>query len=218
MNSVSGNQREGQTNVVSAVIITGLLAGAILTVYSWGMPMLQKQKDINQVDDALENVKSIAKNIETVATKEGSRYSTIQVDGFLEINASSNSIIYTTKSSKAYVATDKWVTLRENDMRGIPGIKPDEYGIKGRDKPGVIIAKAKKAGNNYITVFKLFFRELIDTNSRRGYQIDLKADGPDSVSSGSHKVKVAYRDSNPVPGGSKVGSMLEEKIVEVTIE
>ena len=218
MDSILSNRRKAQTNVVSAVIITGLLAAAILTVYTWGVPMLQKQEDISNIDVALEDMKAIAENVEVVANKGGSRYSRMEIDGLLEVNPANNSFVYNTKSSKAYVATEKWVNLRENDMRGIPGIMPDDYGIKGSDNAGVIIGKAEESGNRYMTIFKLFFRELVDINSKRGYQINLTMEGPKTAQSGKRKVKVELADTKTIPGGSSVDGVLEEKIVEVTIE
>lgn len=211
MNSLSKDSKKAQTNVVSAVIITGIIAVGILAAYTWGMPMLQKRRDMSKIDRAVSDLKGLASDIETIASQGGGRGISITVDGKLEVNPKNETIKYTTVSSAAYISTGEWITLRENDMLGVPGISPKGYGIMELDKPGVLIAKSKEYGSDFKVIFKLAFRELLDQDSQESYQIDLVDNGNLNVQSGSHTVRIES-------GGKKVEDQVTKKKILIKIE
>lgn len=204
---------KGQTNIISVMLITGILIAAISSAYFWGLPLLEKSRDSAKVERIVEKLKEIADIVEIVARDKVSRNVDINFDGYLKIT--NKTIELTTFSNAAYVSMKNWVVLNEDDYQGIPDVLPEGYGLIGRDRPGVLIAKAGMANNKIRNDFKIVFREIEDLNTKKGTQIVLNIKGRYSAPSGKYKLIFEYLNDKILPSKSKSGGDL--RIINVGV-
>jgi hypothetical protein len=216
--------RIGQSQVLTAVLLAGIILTAITSAFLWGMPLLQKNQDQTQVENTLQDFRKLSSGIESVITEGGSRQVTVRLgNGALEIDDADNMFTYQTATRGVYVSTENWVPLNENSLLGINRTtgerEPDRYGIRGAHKFGVLIGRATDAGNDYLTRYRLVYRYLKDPDTRQTYTVDLVPVGQDTVSGGGeHTVTFRQGDRTTVPGAGINGGTLHriEVLAEVT--
>lgn len=211
---------KGQSQVVSAVLLGGILVVGISSAYTWAVPVLQKNQDTDQLQSSLESMQELQQAVERVSTRGGSETVTMQLNGgLLSINPATNSVNYTIGSQAAYVATE-WVPLNENDMLGIGLVNNSEgYGIVTKDKPGVLIGKAVPRGDSYQTIYHLEFRELQDLNSDTGYLINLTDGGNLQKTSGTAQIVIEKQGQDQrLEGQSKENGVLVVRNVGIRVE
>lgn len=209
---------KGQTGVVTAVIMAGIIISGVTAALTWGLPLLEKEQDVREVEETVDMMLELADEIETVAERGGSR--TFDVDferGSLVFDEEANSIDFAVTTNAAFVTTSEWVPLNARDVRGIDIVgEGDSYGVAGRDRAGVVLGITDLRGEEYNTRLMIDFRELNDLETDRGYQIDLSVSGEDVLSSGSHTFYVEY-EGEEVDGSSKRGGPLEKQTVSITV-
>lgn len=213
---------KGQSQLVGAVLIIGILLGAVTAAYTGFMPLIRKNRDTNKLDRAYDTMESINSVIQTVAQQGGKRDISLDLSGAsLVIKPETNSIEYQTTTKSPYVTTVGWVPMNVNFAPGVRDIDPNwesNYGLRGKDNPGVILARAE-GGEKYTNTFRLSFRQLIDPSSRKGYLINLTQMGRSELQAtgGSHSLLVHSAGEDIEPEGSKENTSLVNKIVEVGI-
>lgn len=212
--------RIGQSQVVTAVLLGGILVVGISSAYTWGIPLLEKNQDANTLEDTLSSFETLSGEIESVARRGDSSQVTFTVeDGILQINPENNSIEYAITTRAAYVSTSGWVSLNDNNMRGLlEGEYPGQYGVQGQDVPGVIIARARDTTEGYRTTYKLKFREMRDVDAGENYQIDLQGDGNLGASGGTHEIVVSFDDEIRESGATSEGDTLVRRLVDIRLE
>lgn len=212
--------RIGQSQVVTAVLLGGILVVGISSAYTWGIPLLEKNQDANTLENTLSSFETLGSEIESVARRGDSSQITFTVgDGILQVNPENNSIEYAITTRAAYVSTSGWVSLNDNNMRGLlEGGYPQQYGVQGQDVPGVIIARARDMTDGYRTTYKLKFREMRDVDAGESYQIDLQGDGNLEANGGTHEIVVSFDEERRESGASTEGDTLVRRLVDVRIE
>lgn len=200
-------RRSGQSQIVTAVILAGILITGITAAYVWGIPILQKNQDIRNAQQSLDSMMRLSEAIASVAREGGSRRVTVRLgEGSLAIRPENETIRYQAFTMGAYVSTADWTPLNENDMQGVnasTGEITDGYGIRGSDKPGLVIGRAEQADDRYVTFYRLIFRPLYNPDARQTYQIDLVSNGNLQASGGEHTV-VFRREDQVVDRGAGV--------------
>ncbi|MFB6075665.1 MAG: hypothetical protein ABEK17_00835 [Candidatus Aenigmatarchaeota archaeon] len=150
---------KGQTQIMSAVLLTGIMVGLISVAYIWGGPMIQKQKDIVKLNNMENFMENLNKEIRDVAKNGGTSKLNVDLPGLLRI---------VNNGSGCNNNVDKIILEFETQGTAIePGT---EIVLEGEDKSvtkpmgneaGVILEKAEKMGDKYRMSIKLFFRELV---------------------------------------------------------
>lgn len=214
------DRSKGQSQVVTAVLLGGILVVGISSAYTWGVPLLQKNQDVSNLQDTVSSLQDLEEEIVAVSQRGGSSEVSINVrDGFFEVLPENDTIVYTGTTNAAYVATGQWVPLNENDMNGVPEAGfGGGYGIQNQDRPGVLIARARQEGDEYQTTFKIVFRELQDLESNQGYKIDLVGDGNLEASGGTHNIVITQGEETTEQGASATNGPLERQQVQLRIE
>ncbi|MDY6789537.1 MAG: hypothetical protein SVV03_06275 [Candidatus Nanohaloarchaea archaeon] len=186
------SSRKAQSGVVTAVIIAGILVAGISSAYTWGLPILRKQQDTEKLKSTLGTFEKLSNEIQKVARRGGSSKIEFDVgDGILKVNISDNAVVYSTITSAAYVSTQEWVPLNENDLNGIEEVGLESRtGTLGRDKPGIIIGKADLQGDEYRTEYRLEYRQLHDPGAESTQLIELEKQGNLQVTGGQHQIIV----------------------------
>jgi len=211
---------KGQSQVVSAVLLGGILVVGISSAYTWAVPVLEKNQDTDQLQSSLESMRELQQAVDRVSTRGGSETVELQLSGgLLATDPATNTVNYTIGSQSAYVATD-WVPLNENDMLGVGLVNnSDGYGIVTKDKPGVLIGKAIPRGDSYQTIYHLQFRELQDLNSDTGYRINLTKGGNLEKTGGSAQVVIEKQGQDQrLEGQSKENGVLVVRNVGIRVE
>lgn len=212
--------RIGQSQVVTAVLLGGILVVGVSSAYTWGVPLLEKNQDANKLEDTLSSFESLSEEIESTSLQGDSSQVTFNVgDGILRIKPENNSIEYSITTRAAYVSTEGWVSLNDNNMRGLlEGDYPERYGVQGQDTPGVIIARARDTSEGYRTTYKLKFREMRDVDRGESYQIDLQEDGNLDATGGTSQIVFNFDEERRDPSGSAEGDELVRRVVNIRIE
>ncbi len=70
----------GQSEIVGAVLVVGIIIGAIAAAYTWGVPLLTKSSDVNRVDFVRSLMNKAAERVMMVVREGGQATLNVQVD------------------------------------------------------------------------------------------------------------------------------------------
>lgn len=210
-------RRTGQTQIISAVLITGIAIAVVSIAYVWGVPLIQKGQVATQVTNAENLMISIERSINDVIQAGGQRSVQVNLEGNLEVSESDNAIVYTIRTRGANIAAD-WVPINEDEMFGVIGTDQEQFPAEvGKDRSGVIIARAVPVGNEYDTTYRLAYRELVDTQTLQGFLVQIKVIGNNIATPGQHFLVIRKGEIFTAPQTSKAGGALLVTPVEVTV-
>lgn len=210
-------KRKAQTQIISAVLITGIALGVVLVTYVWGVPLIQKSQTTNQIVSAENLMVSLEKAISDVVQTGVQKSITLTLMGGLEVSEEENSLNYVVITKGIGVSTEDWIPLNDENMFGVSGTLAEEsVGLVGTNKAGVIIARSSIEVDSYKTTFRLAYRELDDLDSYEGYLVQIKESGNNIGTAGQHQI-VIKRGEIEETGTSKTGGTLTVTPVMVTI-
>lgn len=169
---------KGQTQAVTAVMLTGVIVGSIGTVYYWGTPLLEKrqaQSDVQQMENEIESLYGEIVSVSNKGSGTSSRI-TIEADEEVTLNTEEDYIQISTEPEISVKQGFTWTLLKGSSLQNI-SIGAGDYGIKGEDLPGVIAVKSD-GGDNALITYRIEFRNLCSSSSQPELtKIDLQADG-----------------------------------------
>ncbi len=91
-------------------------------------------------------------------------------------------------------------------------------GIKGINKPGVIIARSQGSEGAFVNTYKLIFRELGDQSTKDGVIYDIKGEGTIQVSPGKHNLIISKGDVKGSTSYSSLGGDLTEIEIKLSFQ
>lgn len=202
--------RTGQSQVLTAVILGGIILAAITSAFLWGLPLIEKNQDVQTAQETLDDFNDLSDVMEQVVQEGGSRSETVELGtGTMNIDTEDDMITYQTMHRGAYVSVGDWVPLNENDVQGVPGTDgEDGHGIRGVDRNGVLVGRAEPAGDEYFTEYRVVFRPLTDPGSDRTYQVELVQNGNLQASGGQQSVTFERGETEIEPGEGVNGGPL----------
>ncbi len=217
--------RRGQSQVITAVLLGGILIAGISAAYIWGLPILQKNQDVNNAQQSLATLEQVAAGLETVANEGGSRSVEVSLGtGSLNIDAENETITFRALTRGAYVSTSQWVPLNENDMQGVNRttgepvpIEDGGYAIRGTDSAALLIGRALLSQDRFTTFYQVILRPLYQTDSSQTYQIDLVQNGNLEASGGQHTVVFQRTGEETEPGAGANGGTLHRIQVSIRV-
>jgi hypothetical protein len=189
---------KAQTEIVSIILIVAIALGLTASVYTWGLPLIQKRQDTSKMNSVSgffdqNNINSLPTEIELVANNGGEKTLTFDVDGVWNLSETENSISFFTHSLISNIciagsgSCPDWVSLT-------PGATcPPTYGIIGVDKSSVVCANVVPLGNGFGITYKVYFRGLADISVTKGSSIILFSES--GVTSSTGKSIRISRDS-----------------------
>lgn len=211
---------KGQTQAVTAILLTGITIGAVTTVFVWGTPILEKRQGQAGLQTVEEDVLSIYNEIVSVSRGGSGTASTVELDlsnsgseiRSVWVNPTEDYINITvdTAQSPPYPA-GTWTMLKGSSLQDI-SIGAGEYGIKGKELPGVVMVRAYGSGISRVT-YRIEFRNLYaeTPSGSRLEKIDLEAVGGQK-SAGQTTLRVSNGGTEFDTGGSAVTLSSGEKI------
>ena len=160
---------KGQTQAVTAVMITGIMIGTIATVYVWGTPLLEKRESQAQLNQVESDALSLRNSIESVSNSGEGSASEVNIrvsQGSVSVNQTGNDIDITTFAEGSPYPLEAWRVIDGTNIQGL-SIGAGDYGLQGEDSPGVVVARAEEGGNSDRVTFRVEFRNLLDADEER---------------------------------------------------
>jgi len=190
---------KGQTKIISVLIIVLIASAAVGMVTPWTYSMIQKKKDMKDVDDAYNFFQNLDDTIRDVAQNGGEEALSLKVPGKFEIipdtisSDDSNSVLFTMESKVSLIAEGGWIPLNTPNI--------NETATLGIDPPSVIFGKAEDLGDRINIQYKLWYRTLNDT-SGNSYKIVLNTSNDDIISTTTGSMRIQRLGSEVVSGKS----------------
>jgi hypothetical protein len=158
--------KKGQHEVVSAVIISGILITMVSSVYFWGLPLIYKSRDTSSLSNSESFMFFLDKTIKNIATAPGSRENIrLSEPGLIRI--ADDKIIYSIKTEGTIYATDAAIPLGETD--NCDSSRAGKFGI---DEPAVICVSSNQISESeYTNVYSLSYRNLETETGLKAYKI-----------------------------------------------
>lgn len=146
---------------LSAIIMTGVLIGVVGSIYFWGLPLIQKNKDIATLQSSERFMTELANTIKDIANSPGRQRLTIGVAGLLNFDGTKFQLA--TKTDGTIYSTEGQIPLGRNECA------PD-IGRWGVQDYATLCVTSSKAGDKFETVYTLKFIQL-DTEGIDSFRI-----------------------------------------------
>lgn len=206
---------KGQTQAVTAIIITGITLGAVSATYVWGTPILEKRQSQQQLVQTEEQVRNIYNSLDSIRNSgEGTteRLTLEFSEGTdIRLNESGNYIQVSTSARSSPYAQGTWFLLEGDRLQGL-SVGEGVYGRKGQDQPGVIALKA--TGNeNVELLYRVEFRNLYTETSTGNSleQVDLNSQGGNQAT-GETTMIISNEGTETDTGGAAVETETGEEL------
>ncbi len=169
----TGKRKLGQQQALSVILISGILIGVVGSVYLWGLPLIQKNRDISQQQNAENFMKNVAERFKFVTNHGGRERLSITVPGNVVFDPVTRTLELAVETQGTTYETGTWIQLSKNGCT----IQNGRWGVDG---PETLCVKSIKVGDVYTTVYRLGFVQL-NTETLTSYKIEMSG----SASSGS---------------------------------
>lgn len=153
---------KGQTQALTAVLITTVTVGAIATAYVWGSPLLEKrqsQANMNQLENRIFSLRE-----EIISVSRGGEGTTSKVsieldDGRLEIVEKKDIVEIYTRTDISPYPEGTWTMLKGSSLQNL-SIGSGSYAIEGEDQPGIVAVKAAPGTSGTVLHYRIEFRNM----------------------------------------------------------
>jgi len=163
---------KGQTQAVTAVLITTVMIGAIATAYVWGGPLLQKGQAEADLDQVENEVRTLYENIEQVSESGSGAAETLTLDldtggsgeTRIDINEDENYIDIVTESGDIPYPRETWTVIEGQNLQNLSIVEEEnsgDYGISGQDSKGVVAVRPIGEGSENIVTYRIEFRNML---------------------------------------------------------
>lgn len=171
---------KGQQQVLSTILLTGILVGVVGSVYLWGMPLIQKNKDVSTLENSESFMRSLDEKIKYIANNGGKDQIRVTVPGTISFDG--NMIKLSVETNGVVYASGGDIPLSRNECSRA-------FGQWGINDPDVLCVNSQKFGdNNYKSTYSLYFVQLDTTAGGKSYKIDLY--GTSSAAGENHDLTI----------------------------
>jgi len=178
---------KGQTQAITAVLITSVIVGAIATAYVWGGPLLQKGQAEADLDHIESEVIALHDQIEQISQSGSGAAETITLDletdtsgnARIEVNETGNYIDVVTAAESVPYPIDTWTLIEGENLQNLSIVEEGDagdYAISGQDSSGVVAVYPVGGATENIVTYRVEFRNMLtDTpEGSRLQKIDLE--------------------------------------------
>ncbi|MCD6367696.1 MAG: hypothetical protein J7L45_01280 [Candidatus Aenigmarchaeota archaeon] len=174
---------KGQSQVIVGVLLVLIMIILVGVTYFWGIPLIQKQKDVVTVSNTERFLKDLNDKIQDVAKNGGTRKITVDIPGELILDDKKDMFILTFKTTGDIIATNTDIYLVGDERKEVP------IG----DEPGVILVRSRDTGKKYNITERLYYRNLTGGTSggkQNKYKIDLIGLGKSTIGGNNHEITI----------------------------
>lgn len=197
---------KGQSQLVTAVLLTGIMIVLVSGAYLWGIPLIEKQQDTVALNNMERLMNDMKDKIERVAVSGGrERIENVDVPGELRlVDAGNNDEVVVTLSTRGQVIATGAEIFLSGDNRTVVPITADA---------GVIKAFSEEQDGEFSIRMSLNFREVVagETSSL----INLKTGGRNLVGAGTHDITITHEGVQTIRGGGADGRDLN--VVDIVV-
>ena len=197
--------RKAQVEVITIVLITGIIISLVGTAYMWGMPLISKRTSVTEFLSAEDFAAKLSDKIVEIASSGYGEASLTIPKGVIRIkeydpsaprSPENNSIIFDVPVSQPLIMGTS-VVLKTNVL--------GENATYGEAEPRIINMSSLVSGSGNRLTFNIHFREL-DTRGQppKGYLIAIKQ----GSITGSSQVALSYAGTEITPGAAANGGDL----------
>lgn len=174
--------RKGQTQALTAVLITTVTVGTVATAYVWGTPLLEKRQSKAQLDQLQRNVLDLRS--EVVSVSRGGTGTTTQLElqltdgASVEISPGEDYIDITSQAPAPPYPAGTWTLLEGDSLQNLT-IGTGSYAIKSSNLPAVVAVRAASGAGTSVVTYRVETRNMyVETPAgSRLEKIDLQAVG-----------------------------------------
>ncbi|MBI4162464.1 MAG: hypothetical protein HY513_02180 [Candidatus Aenigmarchaeota archaeon] len=202
---------KGVVEAVSALLISGILIGVVGTVYFWGVPLIQKNKDVSVLENTEDFMQELNDRIKLVANAGGREQVQFNTAGLIRFNGEQVNVVIDSEGS-IYSAGGE-VPLSRN----APSLLKGKWGL---DEPEIIkVVSEQIVQNKYRNTYTLKYIRLeimsgppALTTADKAFQIKLT--GVDSVGGQGSVVIITNKgtDEELVDGKTIISTNVEVSV------
>ena len=177
--------------------------------YMWGMPLIDKQKDVVKISNSESFMKELDDKIQDVIKNGGTRRITNpDFTGTLTLTDSGIDDVFLLKleTTGTDIATGTNIYLRGDSRNEV---------VIGEEPGTLKVLSVETSENKYDVTTELYYRNI--TSSNKKYIIDLVGLGRGSITSGEHNIIISEGDSPSIPV-IESGTEIYKTVINVRIE
>ena len=166
MTSRFGVEMKAQTQIISAILVFLVALAAIALVLPWALTMIQKKKDMKNVDDVYNFFLKLDEVIRDVAKNGGEESLTLKVPGELTVYPDSSNHPYNNSITFSFLSKVSNIAVKVGE---IPLNTPNQNSTAtlGVDTPSVIFGKANLTDDSILIQYRLWYRTLVDVDGNK---------------------------------------------------
>jgi hypothetical protein len=174
---------KGQTQAVTAVLITSVIVTAVISAYSVGLPLIEDSRNEARLESVESKVVEIGRTAMGVAESSDGVTRSVRIDADdveVFLNESGDYIDIGTNVGGERYPRDSWQFLIGDSRKNL-SFGDDSIGTKGEERPGIVAATSLSGSS---TRYRMEFRSLNKSSvaSNSISQVDLRASGSSSIS------------------------------------
>lgn len=191
------SQMRGQQQIITPVLLTGILIAIIGSVYLWGAPLIEKNRDMALLRDAEDFVLSMNERIKMVANTQGRDAIRVQLPILVKFNEGNNELTFELTTKGSIYSVGRIYFVRNES----------EIATWGRDDPALVYVDVGELDGAYFHRYTLRYRQL--NAPTKAYMIKLV--GKSAQVGRGHWIYVEYK-------GVEEGGNLVKTLIEVRLE
>ena len=199
--------RKGQQDVLSAVMLTGIMVVIVGSVYFWGIPLVQKNRDVNALQNSEDFMRTLSDKIKFVANNAGRDQLSVNVPVIISFNSEFDAITLAIETEGSIYAAEADIPLSRTGKETCT-FETETIGTWGVDQPEVLCVRSSKlAENAYKSIYTLQYIDLkraITETASKTHRIDLT--GTDGSVGQDHSIVIEY------DGATEIGTVLNTKV------
>lgn len=194
---------KGQQQALSAILISGILIGVVGSVYFWGVPLIQKNKDVALLESSESFMRQLNEKIKFVANNGGRDQIVVTLPGIVSFDG--DQIEFSITTDGTIYSANSLIALGRN------GDCTDTRGAWGVDEPEVLCAVSSPLSNaTFRNTYTLRYMPL--DQGLRTFEIDLS--GAPRSAGQDHSVVIQSRG---VQESESAGRTTIKTVVEINI-
>jgi len=157
---------KAQTQIISAILVFLIALAAVALVLPWALTMVQKKKDMKNVDDVYNFFLKLDEVIRDVAKNGGEESLTLKVPGELTVYPDSSNHPYNNSITFSFLSKVSNIAVNVGE---IPLNTPNQNSTAtlGVDTPSVIFGKANLTDDSILVQYRLWYRTLVDVDGKK---------------------------------------------------
>lgn len=188
---------KAQQEILTPLLITGIMISIIGSVYVWGVPLIQKNQDLATLQKAEDFMKNLDLKIKNVANSGGRDSITIEsgvlkfnpapFDSSSKLNTGSISLKLITKGT--IYSSGVYIPFVRDDICHFDG-----NCIIGNDEPEWFYVESNDIDGSYLTNYTLTYRNMNSPDLSRSYLINLT--GTFREAGSGHEIIIEYKGTS----------------------